>query len=119
MRNRLRPKVLHDGDLVLAWKRPGQPERLRKYKLDDRWQRPCHLRDRVKDSTYYLVEELDESPIRRKFASDQLKKYFLRSKRAESEENSDGNDDGDNDDDDASVELFCSGQELDNVVGRY
>ena len=73
---RLHPRELQDGDLVLAFK--VRIESKRAHKLDDRWHGPYRIRRKVEDSTFYLLEELDGTPMKRKFAGNQLKKYFAR-----------------------------------------
>jgi hypothetical protein len=80
---RIRPpsQALKKGDLVVAARFPKLllGERLsREDKLDDRWEGPYRIRDEVEDSTYYLLEELSGVPLKRKFAGNQLKKYFVR-----------------------------------------
>jgi hypothetical protein len=80
---RLRPlsQALKKGGLVVTAKfpnlQPGQrPPRANK--LDDRWEGPYRIRDEVEDSTYYMLEELNRVPLKRKFAGNQLKKYFTK-----------------------------------------
>jgi hypothetical protein len=82
MSKRLRPdgQKLHNGDLVLAFRFPNQTTTLRKRKLDERWIGPYRIRDEVEDSTYYMLEELDGTPLKRKFPGDQLKLYFARTR---------------------------------------
>jgi hypothetical protein len=67
------------GDLVLVF-RPFMllPIRSHDTKLDERWQGPYRVKEKPQDSTYYLLEELDGTPMKRKYAGDQVKKYFPR-----------------------------------------
>ena len=78
---RLRPEdhTIQPNDLVLVF-RPAmtQKTRNRSLKLDERWQGPYPVREKPLDSTFYLLEELDGTPLKRKYAGDQVKKYFPR-----------------------------------------
>ena len=72
---------IQDGDLVLVFDvSQGGGTRSRKHKLDDRWRGPYRVRKKVEDSTFYLLEELDGTPMQRKFAGNLVKRYFLREK---------------------------------------
>jgi ribonuclease HI len=78
---RLRPpdREVHIGDLVLIF-RPQmlQKTKSRDLKLDDRWQGPYRVREKPLDSTFYLLEELDGTEMKRKYAGEHVKKYFPR-----------------------------------------
>ena len=50
----------------------------RDLKIDGRWHGPYRIREKPLDSTFYLLEELDGTPLKRKYAGDQVKKYFSR-----------------------------------------
>src|SRR5436190_24369096 len=56
----------------------GWTSRTRKYKLDDRWRCPYRVREKAKDSTFYYLNELDGTQLKRRFAGDLVKKYFSR-----------------------------------------
>ena len=45
-------------------------------KLDERWQGPYRVREKPLDSTFYLLKELDGTPIKRKYAGEHVRKYF-------------------------------------------
>lgn len=79
---RLRPpgQKLRNGDLVLVFRFPNQKIHSRARKLDERWQGPYRIRDEVEDSTFYMLEELDGTPLKQKFPGDQLKLYFARTR---------------------------------------
>jgi len=47
-------------------------------KIDERWEGPFRITEKMDDSTYYMLEELDGTEMKRKFAGNQLKKYFAR-----------------------------------------
>ena len=68
------------GDLVLSLRDPKADWGVshREEKLDERWQGPYRIREKPENSTFYLLEELDGTPLRRKFAGNQIKKYFQR-----------------------------------------
>jgi ribonuclease HI len=71
--------TIQPNDLVLVF-RPAilQKTRNRSLKLDERWQGPYRVREKPLDSTFYLLAELDGTPLKRKYAGDQVKKYFPR-----------------------------------------
>jgi hypothetical protein len=77
----LRPpdREIHVGDLVLVF-RPQmlQKRKSRDLKLDDRWQGPYRVREKTLDSTFYLLEELDGTEMKCKYAGEHVKKYFPR-----------------------------------------
>ena len=83
---RLRPEdhEIHPSDLVLIF-RPAmlQKARSRDLKLDERWQGPYRVREKPPDSSFYLLEEIDGTPLKRKYAGDQVKKYFPRVPRGQ------------------------------------
>jgi hypothetical protein len=60
---------------------------LRIAKLEDRWLGPYRIREVAASSMFYLLEELDGTPLAATFAGDRLKKFFtqgqLRYDRAE------------------------------------
>jgi hypothetical protein len=72
-------QAIQVGDLVLVF-RPVMllPIKSRDTKLDERWQGPYRVKEKPQDSTYYLLEELDGTPMKRKYAGDQVKKYYPR-----------------------------------------
>jgi hypothetical protein len=79
---RIRPEdlAIRPGDLVLVF-RPTmlQKTKSRELKLDERWQGPYRVREKPLDSTFYLLDELDGTPLKRKYAGEHVKKYFPRS----------------------------------------
>jgi hypothetical protein len=78
---RLRPEdhEIHTGDFVLVF-RPAMLQKMKScdLKLDERWQGPYRVREKPLDSTFYLLDKLDGTPLKRKYAGDQVKKYFPR-----------------------------------------
>jgi len=76
--SRIRPRnqLIDVGDLVLAFRYPLL--RGRKHKLDERWQGPYRVISKPMNSTFYLLAEMDGTPLKRKFAGNQLKKYLER-----------------------------------------
>ena len=89
--NRLRPddqQQLQVGDLVLHNSqklKTGKPPRAAK--LDNRWLGPYRIREIPENSTFYYLEEFDETPLTATFAGNRLRKFFsrgqLRQDRAE------------------------------------
>src|SRR5579862_3855582 len=56
------------GDLVLIFRPSMLPKtRSRDLKLDERWQGPYGIREKPPDSTFYLLEELEGAPLKRKY----------------------------------------------------
>jgi RNase H-like domain found in reverse transcriptase/Integrase zinc binding domain len=78
---RLRPEdlAIQPNDLVLVF-RPSMLQKIknRELKLDEQWQGPYRVREKPLDSTYYLLDELDGTPLKRKYAGEHVKKYFPR-----------------------------------------
>jgi hypothetical protein len=78
VRKRLRTSGEKLWDLVVLFRLPNQKVPSRARKLDERWAGPYRIRDEMEDSSYYMLEELDGVPLKRKYPEDQLKKYFAR-----------------------------------------
>jgi hypothetical protein len=72
-------QAIQVGNLVFVF-RPFilLPIKSRDTKLDERWQGPYCVKEKPQDSTYYLLEELDGTPMKHKCAGDQVKKYYPR-----------------------------------------
>ena len=68
------------GDLVLLHYstkfQTGKP--LCIAKLDDRWLGPYRILEVAENSTFYMLEELDGTPLAATIAGDRLKKFFTR-----------------------------------------
>jgi len=77
---RLRPESqqLRVGDLVLLHDTRHVHDRTRERKLDYKWNGPYRIRSIGDDSTYYMLEELDGTALRRSFAGNRLKRFFPR-----------------------------------------
>ena len=77
---RLRPdsQQLHVGDLILLHDTRHFNDRGRERKLDYKWNGPYRIRSIGDDSTYYMLEELDGTQLRRFFAGNRLKRFFSR-----------------------------------------
>jgi hypothetical protein len=77
---RLRPEsqLLHNGDLVLLHETRYFNDRGRERKLDYKWSGPYRIRAIGENSTYYLLAELDGTPLQRSFAGNRLKRFFTR-----------------------------------------
>jgi hypothetical protein len=69
---------LHLGDLVLVHVSKNQYSRSRMIKIDDRWVGPYRIRKIPRNSTFYLLEELDGVHLKENFAGNRLKKFFTR-----------------------------------------
>ena len=52
--------------------------RSRAKKLDDNWQGPYRVREIPEDSTYYMLEELDGTPLATTIAGNRVKKFYSR-----------------------------------------
>lgn len=81
--NPLRPdgdQQLRVGDLVLLQNsqkfKSGKPSRAAK--LDDRWSGPYRIREIPENSTFYYLDETDETPLAESYAGNRLKKFFSR-----------------------------------------
>jgi len=61
-----------------VYKSQLQESRARAVTLDDRWFGPYRVEEVMPDSTYYRLEELDETPLTASFAENRLKKFFTR-----------------------------------------
>jgi hypothetical protein len=79
----LRPdgdQQLRCGDLVLVHNsakfKTGKPPRVAK--LDDRWLGPYRIREVAENSTFYMLEELDGTPLAATFPGNRLRKFFTR-----------------------------------------
>jgi hypothetical protein len=79
----LRPdndQQLRGGDLVLVHNsakfKTGKPPRVAK--LDDRWLGPYRIREVAENSTFYMLEELDGTPLATTFPGNRLRKFFTR-----------------------------------------
>jgi RNase H-like domain found in reverse transcriptase/Integrase zinc binding domain/Reverse transcriptase (RNA-dependent DNA polymerase) len=72
-------QVILPGDLVLVL-RPAmlQTTSSRSRKIDERWEGPYRIIEKPMDSTYYILEELDGTLKKRKYAGEHVKKYFPR-----------------------------------------
>jgi Integrase zinc binding domain len=105
---RLRPEhqQLHVGDLVLLHRTQNLKTYDSRRKLDDRWFGPYRIREIPEDSTFYLLEEIDGTPLAATIAGNRLKKFFSRrsidefrgnlqerGERDDGEENNDGGND--------------------------
>jgi hypothetical protein len=80
--------------------------KIHELKLDERWQGPYRVREKPLDLTFYLLEELDRTPMKRKYAGDQVKKYCPRlslEQQTTHQPMSSGNDDGTSSPDSAPV----------------
>ena len=69
---------LHLGDLVLLHNTERRFSRSRQGKLDSNWRGPYRIREIPKNSTYYLLEELDGTPLAAMITGNRLKKFFSR-----------------------------------------
>ena len=69
---------LHAGDLVLLHETRYLNDRGRERKLDYKWSGPYRIRSIGENSTYYMLEELDGTPLRRSFAGNRIKRFFSR-----------------------------------------
>jgi hypothetical protein len=100
-------QAIQVGDLVLVFRPLMLPTiKSRELKLDERWQGPYRVREKPLDSTFYLLEELDRTPMKRKYAGDQVKRYFPRlsfEQQTTDQPMSSGNDDGTSTPDSAPV----------------
>ena len=70
---------LQVGDLVLRHSTKSRFSRSRQGKLDDNWNGPFRIREIPENSTYYVLEELDGTPLAVTIAGNRLKKFFSRS----------------------------------------
>jgi len=77
---RLRPESqqLCVGDLVLLHDTRYFHDRGRERKLNYKWSGPYRVRSIGEDSTYYFLDELDGTQLRRSFAGNRLKRFFSR-----------------------------------------
>ena len=69
---------LHLGDLVLLHNTERRFSRSRQEKLDNNWRESYRIREISKNSIYYLLEELDGTPLAAMIAGNRLKKFFSR-----------------------------------------
>ena len=69
---------LHVGDLMLLNNAKNPHSRLRKEKLDDNWRGPYRIREIPENSTYYLLEELDDTHLATSIAGNRVKKFYSR-----------------------------------------
>ena len=84
LHKQLRPELqqLKVGDLVLVYIDQLATSRRRSSKLNDRWCGPYHIREIPENSTYYLLEELDGTPLASTFAGNRLQRFFVRIERS-------------------------------------
>ena len=75
---RLRPQsqLLQPGDMVLLF--DNAILRSRGVKLKDKWRGPFRITEKSKKSTFYLLAELDGTPLARNIAGNRLKKFYSR-----------------------------------------
>jgi len=83
---RLRTTVqqLQVGDLVLLHN--TILEHSHSHKLHDKWRGPYRIREIPENSTHYLLEELDGTPLAASFAGNRLKRFFTRNELDEQRE---------------------------------
>ena len=65
------------GDLVLLINNELLPSRNRQKKINNRWHSPYRIWEVAEDSTFYRLEELDETPLTSSIARNRLKKFFV------------------------------------------
>ena len=78
LHKRLRPdsQRLCAGDLVLVYDSTLQKNRHTKFA--DNWRGPYRIVEKPENSTFYLLEELDGTPLARSVAGNRLKKFYSR-----------------------------------------
>ena len=69
-------EIQHPESLVHRTKASYSCSRAKK--LDDRWSGPYRIRKIPEDSTFYWLEELDNTPLAATFAGNRLKRFFSR-----------------------------------------
>ena len=69
---------LHVDDLILLHTTKSRFSRSRQKKLDDNWRGSYRIWEIPKNSTYYLLEELNDTPLITTITKNRLKKFFSR-----------------------------------------
>jgi hypothetical protein len=77
--HQLRKKPIHDGDLVLTYDIQTTDVNMSNWtKLEYRWLGPYRVVKANQLKGYYVLEELDGTPIRRSYAGNRVKKFVQR-----------------------------------------
>jgi len=71
-------QLLQVGNLILLCNSKNQHSHARKIKIDDNWVGPYRIRENPEHSTFYLLEELGGTHLKKTIAGNCLKKFFMR-----------------------------------------
>src|SRR5271170_3414464 len=76
--HRLRPQnqQLHEGDFVLLY--DSSLQKNRHTKLNDRWRGPFRIVEKLENSIFYRLKELDGTPLSGTATGDRVKKFYMR-----------------------------------------